>query len=715
MDKFLIVLGQLSLLSAVFFGLYRVTVGRLGKRLSARCRYGLCLLVLARMLLPWGISLPSFVSGSAEWAAEGLRQETAGGPVSWEPVREVQETENPAWAAAGTGDFPGGPEENRREETRSGGGPGAGAQGRETVGSRGGETAGPLWTGLFGLWAAGAAIRLSATELSYRRLTRHLRRTSREADPEVQQVFARLYRGRRVTVRQNPYVRAPLLCGLIRPRILLPERREENLGQGEGLEYILRHELVHVRRWDLLWKRLAVLGTALHWFNPVLWLYGRELNRRCELACDEAVLEKLDASRRGSYGETLLAWAAAEETAAPGPLVTGFCREKEELKERLEGIVMSRKKTTGMLALSVAAAVALSGCGTVLAPDQTVWAEVMSSLAPESENTASEPEASETEGLASEPEASETEGLTAGVETWTAESEGRTAGAETEASETEGLTAGAETEAEAAVASEAESLSPAADEAAEEEESSPLLAPAVRENQAVKKGGYAEDPEQVYYQPVDTVEILAAGQPTELTVQDWSSYIFDGKAYEEPPYDVEAFAVMASDALDHLYSLSGFRSDRWSVFWSEDFYMMAFALTDDPDHDSFYEVCFQNGYLQEAVGLEVEERYISSLKLACADRNSASPIQREQLRQPENLAAMTEEEAALWYYEEYSLYPGSEAAKVQATDTGNIEIYTVEGTAYYVDLTEGNGFLDIYGPYPDRSGNQWVNLPADGE
>lgn len=90
-----------------------------------------------------------------------------------------------------------------------------------------------------------------------------------------------------------------------------------------------------------------------------------------------------------------------------------------------------------------------------------------------------------------------------------------------------------------------------------------LLSEMMRENLARETAG-----EEAYWQPVDTMKILAAGQEIELTVLDNSRYVKEATVYQEPPYDVAVFVTLASEALDHLNRISNFRSAQWSVLWS---------------------------------------------------------------------------------------------------------------------------------------------------
>jgi len=132
----------------------------------------------------------------------------------------------------------------------------------------------------------------------------------------------------------------PMLIGLFRPVIVLPDR-EYTPAQ---LQSILLHELTHMRRFDIAIKWLSLLTCALHWFNPLAWLARREINRTCELSCDEAVIRNMNTSNKRDYGNTLI--DVATNTKIPMPVLsTTMCQEKRALKERLTAIMKSKKHT----------------------------------------------------------------------------------------------------------------------------------------------------------------------------------------------------------------------------------------------------------------------------------------------------------------------------------------------------------------------------------
>jgi len=101
------------------------------------------------------------------------------------------------------------------------------------------------------------------------------------------------------------------------------------------------HELTHLRRRDITIKWLALLACAIHWFNPLVWLTRRELDRACELSCDEIIVSNMDNSDKQGYGNTLIDLA----TERKHTILSTTMSEKRELKERLTAIMKSRKHT----------------------------------------------------------------------------------------------------------------------------------------------------------------------------------------------------------------------------------------------------------------------------------------------------------------------------------------------------------------------------------
>lgn len=162
-----------------------------------------------------------------------------------------------------------------------------------------------------GVWLLGMCGVLVWSGVSHMRLRRYLRRwatveTREEVCCRYAEQAQRLNLKRVPKLLACPGLEVPMLTGLVAPALMLPQvASPEN-----GLDYALLHELIHYRRRDIWLKALVMLTVSVHWFNPVMWLMVRQVDRDIELACDEMALTVLPEEERLAYGETILQAAA---------------------------------------------------------------------------------------------------------------------------------------------------------------------------------------------------------------------------------------------------------------------------------------------------------------------------------------------------------------------------------------------------------------------
>lgn len=339
MTGFLLTLLRLSLLGSVLGVVLMGALRLLGRRISRAAGYYLWLLVLLRLCVPVWVDLP--VPAHQNMAATtGVMVMTGQNAVTLPaqpPADQGGQTATPVQPA-----------------TPTDGGEGAAAN-VPTVGWWDVLTSPALW---FGLWAIGVVLSLGRYGRSYRRFARLVRRESHAPGPVALEVLQELDPGGKIALAVCPDIPCPMALGLLRPTVFLPEGVEDR----GRLEDILRHEFTHLRRHDLLYKWFSVAVTSLHWFNPLMPVFRREMARRCELSCDEAAAGDLSPEARRRYGETLLSLAA---DPPKGLVVTALCEEKEHLKERLVDLVNGSKKGPAALALTLCLTVLLGSCSMI--------------------------------------------------------------------------------------------------------------------------------------------------------------------------------------------------------------------------------------------------------------------------------------------------------------------------------------------------------------
>ncbi len=151
-----------------------------------------------------------------------------------------------------------------------------------------------------------------------------------------------------IKVRQSDQTSTPLTYGIFFPVILLP--RDTDWDREEQLQYVLTHEYMHIRHFDMAAKLAAAAALCIHWFNPMVWLMYFLFNRDMELACDESVVRQLGIQARSAYARTLIDMKERESGFAP--LYNSF--SKNAIEERITAIMKTKRLTVGVLAASIA-------------------------------------------------------------------------------------------------------------------------------------------------------------------------------------------------------------------------------------------------------------------------------------------------------------------------------------------------------------------------
>ena len=162
----------------------------------------------------------------------------------------------------------------------------------------------------------------------------------------------------RVELSRNSLIASPMMIGFFRPRIILPVGELED----KELSYIFVHELIHYKQRDMFYKWLIQIVVCVHWFNPFVYLLEKEVNKSCELSCDEIVLSVLDDSAKREYGDTLIFFFKSNNLYKSSLASVTLTEGAEQLKERLGAIMKFRKKSKVVIAITAIFTVAVCVC-----------------------------------------------------------------------------------------------------------------------------------------------------------------------------------------------------------------------------------------------------------------------------------------------------------------------------------------------------------------
>lgn len=222
---------------------------------------------------------------------------------------------------------------------------------------------------LGGIWLGGATLFIAVQAARHARFARMVRRWRSAPTPRetvaLSDTCAAMGIAKPPALWRCSFISTPMLVGLVRPAILMPEGDQT----ATALPLIFRHELTHYRRRDI-WLKLPVLAAlCLHWYNPLLWLLARAISADCEIACDDAVLSGMNMAVRQEYTRTIL----NTMTAARMPhvaLSTSLHAHKTDVKRRFWTMLNTKRKKIGsLLVITTLALLLMTGSVFGAAPD----------------------------------------------------------------------------------------------------------------------------------------------------------------------------------------------------------------------------------------------------------------------------------------------------------------------------------------------------------
>lgn len=319
----------------------------MGNRVTKAFSYYIWLLVLLRLALPFGfgIELSSFVPAPVAEAMAGINSENSG---------EVSTQGSELIDGAGDAYINSNKALSHADKTSG--------FIAETAGNA--NLLMMVKENLAIIWLAGMLASILWYVLAYAVFKRRIYRSCTTPQVDDIALFEELYGGKRLIFACSSRIDTPMLIGVFRPAVIVPRLAYTESGMETELRNILRHELIHYRRHDTLFKWFTMFVGSVHWFNPLVYLMCREISRACELSCDEAVIREMSPAQRRSYGNTLLSMAAKRRLPA-GVMATTLSGGKQHLKGRLMGIMNYRKKTGWATALMLIVTLLLTGCASV--------------------------------------------------------------------------------------------------------------------------------------------------------------------------------------------------------------------------------------------------------------------------------------------------------------------------------------------------------------
>lgn len=198
------------------------------------------------------------------------------------------------------------------------------------------------------LWLIGAIAIMLLNVARYVKLNIKIRKNGKIIFcPEISE-----YTNRKINVRVWKSIASPFMTGVFKPTLILPKTELSS----EQLHNILRHEMTHFRRHDILYKWFAEFVKCVHWFNPMAWYVSKQIATECEISCDMTVTKNMSGSEEMSYINTILSLLPTGKSKQL-PLTTQMASSKKILKRRF--IMIKNKKTTSKFMSVISAVIAV--------------------------------------------------------------------------------------------------------------------------------------------------------------------------------------------------------------------------------------------------------------------------------------------------------------------------------------------------------------------
>lgn len=166
---------------------------------------------------------------------------------------------------------------------------------------------------------------------------------------------------RNIKARVCDYIGSPMLVGMFKPVIVFPK---DGYGETET-EMIIRHELTHFRRNDVIYKLIFHFISCVYWFNPLMKVMEIYAEKDVEISCDEDAVKYCTRMQKAEYAQTILKVINMKNNKLI--LSTSFSQNAKNVKERFSNILFGKnlkkgRAITALMLVMVLSVTSLVGC-----------------------------------------------------------------------------------------------------------------------------------------------------------------------------------------------------------------------------------------------------------------------------------------------------------------------------------------------------------------
>lgn len=217
------------------------------------------------------------------------------------------------------------------------------------------------------VWLFTVCFLMAGMLIDYVRTSRVIGRCADKSMTDRQQAFLDEIKARygvkQPVVLSCGYAGAHTMTFGVRRPVIICDRES---GSREA-QLLVCHEMVHIRRRDVLWKMLMQFAAILHWWNPVTRMLQHDFERVCECSCDETVMQGKTREEVREYQALLAAEALTQRKTEQTALrwEAGFGNDQNTIQERVTNL--NKRKKWNRSAAALAAVLMFANSITVFA------------------------------------------------------------------------------------------------------------------------------------------------------------------------------------------------------------------------------------------------------------------------------------------------------------------------------------------------------------
>lgn len=137
---------------------------------------------------------------------------------------------------------------------------------------------------------------------------------------------------------------AAFVVGQVKPYVIISQDICNEFND-EEIKYILLHEIVHIKRKDIIIKFIMIIFCCIYWFNPFIWIARAIMMNDMELSCDEKVLNSLSKNEIQGYGKTIIKVLERFSLNTDKGIMVNINGSKKNVKNRIKNIAVFSKET----------------------------------------------------------------------------------------------------------------------------------------------------------------------------------------------------------------------------------------------------------------------------------------------------------------------------------------------------------------------------------